>query len=269
MWLVIDDGSTDNTAELIQKYIDENVIEIEYIYQDNMGMTAARNLGYENIKTEINTIIDSDDWMEENAVDLIINYWNANKNDSVAGIIALNRKIDGDLKGTKLPTGVKQCTFTDLHEKYKCNGDKKLIYRSDISKQYPYPKFENEKSFPASYKFRKIDLDYEMLLLEKFVCVVDFNQDGQTFGRIQQYKKCPNGYAYYRNEMMRISNNPRFICKQAVHYISSSKFVGNQKYIRNATKKWYVLLCLPLGILFHLYLKNTTKKSLGYRIKKK
>ncbi len=267
MWLVIDDGSTDNTKKIIQKFIDEGIIEIKYIYHDNMGMTASRNVAYENIKTEINTIIDSDDWLEDGAVKRIIDFWYENKNETIAGIIALNKKTDGDTIGGKLPKGINQCTLTDLHEKYKCKGDKKLIYRSDISKKYPYPRFEGEKVFPASYKFRLIDLEYEMLLMNEAVCIVDINESGLSFNVFEQYAKNANGFAFYRNEMMRISKNPLYIVKEAIHYISSSKFANNEYYIRDASRKVYVILCLPFGLLLHYYIKNTKRKSLRPKIK--
>ena len=261
MWLVVDDGSDDNTKEIIQGYIAEGIIEIEYIYQENQGMTAARNTAYENIYTEICTIIDSDDWMEDGGVEKIINYWKAYGSESVAGIIALNRRTDGDLSARNLPQGIKQCTLFDLHEKYKCKGDKKLIYRTDIAKKYPYPRFEGEKVFPASYKFRLIDLDYEMLLMNDTVCIVDVNESGLSFDILNQYRKNPKGFSFYRNEMMRISNNPLYRIRQAIHYIASSKFSNDSQYIRNASKKLYVLLCLPLGLIFYMYLKKTKRKT--------
>jgi len=266
MWLVIDDGSTDNTKEIIQKFIDENKIEIEYIYHDNMGMTASRNVAYENIKTKINTIIDSDDWLEDDAISKIINFWEKNNNKTVAGIIALNKKTNGNKIGKNLPNNVKQCTFTDLEQKYKCGGDKKFIYRSDISRKYSYPRFENENYFPASYKFSLIDLDYEMLLMNEYVCIVDINETGATFNRVNQYKTCAKGFAFYRNEMMRIWKRPLYIAKSAIHYISASKFAKDKYYIRNASNKKYVILCLPIGLLFHKYLQHTKRKSLKHKI---
>jgi len=266
MWLVVDDGSTDNTKEIIDNFINEGLIEIEYIYHDNIGMVASRNVGYENIKTELNTIIDSDDWLEDNAVEDIIEFWNKHKNKSVAGIIALNRRTDGNKKASSLPNGVKQCTITDLHEKYKCKGDKKFIYRSDISRKFPYPRFEGEKIFPASYKFRLIDLEYEMLLMDKTICVVDVNEEGMSFNVFEQYRTNAKGFTFYRNEMMRISDNPKYIARQAIHYISASKFSKNKNYILNASRKLYVILCLPIGFLLYYYLKHTKLKSLRHKV---
>ena len=83
-WMVIDDGSTDNTRELIEKWITEtNEFPIRYIYQENQGMHGAHNTAYENINTELNVCIDSDDFMPDDAVELIVNFWEENKDHSV------------------------------------------------------------------------------------------------------------------------------------------------------------------------------------------
>lgn len=65
----MDDGSTDNTRELVEGWIKENIIPIRYIYQQNQGMHGAHNTAYENIHTELNTCIDSDDYMPDEAVE--------------------------------------------------------------------------------------------------------------------------------------------------------------------------------------------------------
>ena len=67
IWLVIDDGSTDNTKELIDKWQHEGLVEIEYYYKQNGGMHTARNLAYEKVHTELNTIIDSDENDNDNS----------------------------------------------------------------------------------------------------------------------------------------------------------------------------------------------------------
>ena len=90
-WLIIDDGSTDNTKELIEKWLQEkNDFEIIYIYQENQGMHGAHNTAYENIDTELNVCIDSDDYMPDDAIEKILSFWNVNRNDKLAGIIALD-----------------------------------------------------------------------------------------------------------------------------------------------------------------------------------
>lgn len=262
MWLVVDDGSTDNTKEIIEGFIAENIIDIEYIYQENIGMTGARNTAYDNIKTEINTIIDSDDWLADGAVGKIIEFWNKNKKEGIAGIIALNASPDGKIVGTSLPEEIRITTFSKLFDKYKAKGDKKLIYRSELSKKYPYPVFEGEKFFPASYKFYLLDIDYEMLLMNEPVCIVDYTENSMSFNKLEQYKSCNQGFIFYRNEMMRISKSPKFIIKQAVHYIAECKLSRKKNYIKSCSRKGYAVLCWPIGVMLYFYLCKTKKKMI-------
>lgn len=95
VWLIVDDGSTDNTAELVKDWISkDNGFEIQYIYKENGGMHTAHNVAYRNIHTELNTCIDSDDALSENAVEKIINKWNQVKSRGYAGIIALDANMN-------------------------------------------------------------------------------------------------------------------------------------------------------------------------------
>ena len=266
LWLVIDDGSTDGTNQIIDKFISEKLIEIEYIWHPNKGMHGARNLAYKNVKTELNVIIDSDDWLADGAVTTIIDFWEKNKNENIAGIVALNEDLNGNLIGKRLPN-IQSSTLTELSDKYNFKGDKKLIYRTDLIRLNPYPEFEGEKYFPASYKFRILDLDYKMLLMNEVVCIVDYSENSATLGRVKQYISCSKGFSFYRNEMIRISNNPKFIARQSVHYIATSLFSKDKDFIKKSSKKLYTIALIPLGVLFYFYLKNTKRKSLNFKLK--
>ena len=259
IWLVIDDGSTDNTRELIQNYINENKIEIEYYYKPNGGMHTARNMAYDKAHTEINMIIDSDDWVSDNAIQLIIDFWNKYKRDDIAGIITLNADKSGKIIGTKAPDSLIECHFTDYWNKYHARGDKKLVYRTDLTKQYPYPEFEGEKFYPASYKFIMIDQDYKMLVMNRVTCIVDYNQDSMTFNKYSQYKNCAKGFAHYRNEIIRVSKDNKVIIKEMIHYLAEAKFAGDKNIIKNSSKPLYALACYPIGLIYYYFLKNTKK----------
>lgn len=260
LWLIIDDGSTDNTKCIVEKWISDSIIDIEYYYKDNGGMHTARNLAYDKVNTEINVIIDSDDWMTDDGVEIIVNYWKKNGSEKYYGIITNNIDTKGNLIGTELPKTVLSAKHKDLIEKYKVSGDKKLVLRSDLSKLYPYPEFEGEKFYPASYKFRKLDLNYELLVLNKATCIVDYNDDSMTFDKFAQYHSCAKGFAHYRNEMIRISKSPKFIIKSMIHYIAESKMAGNKHFIKCSAKPCVALACYPAGCALYYYLKNTKKK---------
>src|SRR5690606_8845016 len=148
-WLIVDDGSQDNTRELVQSWISAGLIEITYIYQENRGMLGAHNTAYDNITTELNICIDSDDYLTDEAIENILTLWRENREPSLAGIVGLDASPTGEVIGSRLPEGVKFSNYTELFERYKITGDKKFIFRTDIINEFPrYPVFPGEK-FPA------------------------------------------------------------------------------------------------------------------------
>lgn len=260
VWLIIDDGSTDNTKELVHKWASEGNVEIHYYYKSNGGMHTARNLAYEKVKTVLNVIIDSDDWMTDNAVELIVKFWKKNGTEKYSGIITNNINAKGEMVGSPMPVGLKSCRCHDLFEKYGVKGDKKLVFRSDLTRLYPYPEFPGEKFYPASYKFYLLDQDYEMLIMNEYTCVVDYNENSMTFNKFAQYKSCCNGFSHYRNAMIRLSSSPKYIIKQMIHYIAESKMAKKRSYVLTSAKPLYAIFCFPVGIIYYYYLIRTKKK---------
>ncbi|MEN1957892.1 glycosyltransferase family 2 protein, partial [Luteimonas changyuni] len=131
IWLVVDDGSNDGTRELVAGWQAEGRIEIQYEYKANGGMHTAHNLAYDLIETELNTCIDSDDWMPDDAVQMILSRWGTVSDDpAVAGIVGLDETPDGDIIGTNLPADGTRCTLSGLYAHMHVRGDKKLVYRS-------------------------------------------------------------------------------------------------------------------------------------------
>ena len=122
-WLVIDDGSTDGTAGLVRGWIEENRIPIRYIYKENGGLYTGYNKAYEVIETELNVCIDSDDFMPDNAVELITGYWKEHGSDEYAGITGLDFTLDGKPIGGYFPGDLKECQLMGLCFKKNHFGD--------------------------------------------------------------------------------------------------------------------------------------------------
>ena len=259
IWLIIDDGSTDNTKEIVEKWIQENNISIEYYYKENGGMHTARNLAYERVHTELNTIIDSDDWMAPEAVTNILSFWDENKDERFAGMITLNRDPDGKIIGTEMPKGVKECSYADFWKKYQMKGDKKLVYRSELTKMYPYPEYPNEKFYPASYKFYLIDKDYDILLCNFTTCIVDYNDDSMTRDKYAQYKTCPLGFMHYRREMLKNDTGLNIKIKNMIHYVMENSF-AKIPVDKEILKNPLFYLCFIPGKMFYIFITRTKKK---------
>jgi glycosyltransferase involved in cell wall biosynthesis len=260
IWLIIDDGSTDDTKSLVQTWIDEKEIEIQYVYQENKGMHGAHNTAYEVMETELNVCIDSDDYMPPDAVEKIINFWSAYGSDKVSGIIGLDADPKGQIIGTKLPSNLKRSTLFHLYSKHGVTGDKKLVYRTELTKQFPYPVFQNEKYVGLAYKYFKLDEQYEMLLLNEVLCCVEYMPDGSSMNMFNQYLRNPNGFAFYRKELMKLSIcSLLFKYRQAIHYVSSSFLARNKRFLQESPQKGLTVLAVPFGAILTAFIWSKTR----------
>lgn len=262
VWLIVDDGSTDNTKDLVNMWKEENIIEIIYLFQENQGMHGAHNTAYELIETELNVCIDSDDFMPEHAVEKIITTWNEYGNEKVSGIIGLDSHTDGKIIGSKLPNDLESSTLFDLYYKYGVKGDKKLVYRSELTRLYPYPLFQGEKYVGLAYKYYKLDQDFKMLLLNEILCCVEYLPDGSSLNMFNQYRRNPKGFSFYRKELMKLKFTSRsFKFRQAIHYVSSNLMLNNWRFLINSPHKLLTTLAFPLGLLVFLYITAKTRTS--------
>lgn len=258
-WLVIDDGSTDGTRELVEGWQEEKKIPITYFYQENQGMHGAHNTAYRLIKTELNTCIDSDDYMPDDAVEKIVSFWKQQGNREVAGIIALNVDFKGKLIGIRLPEGVKRITVGGFYN-HGGRGDKKLIYRTEVINSYPeYPLFKGEKYVSLGYKYELIDQDYELLILNEPVCCVNYQPDGSTMNMFRQYIRNPQGFAFIRKQSMVLAPTAKRRFMEAIHYVSSSIMLRNRRFIQESPCPWLVISAIPFGILWYAFIRYKTR----------
>lgn len=259
IWMVIDDGSTDNTAELVLKWKENSEFEIIYIYQQNQGMHGAHNTAYQNITTELNVCIDSDDYMPEDAIELISNFWRNNGSDKYAGIIGLDVDLNQQIIGSEFPNNLKETTLTDFYANGG-KGDKKLVYRTEVIKKYPeYPIFDNEKYVGLAYKYMLIDQNYTLLTINKPLVVVEYQQDGSSNNMLRQYWNNPKGFAFYRKTEMVLTPTLKRRFMSCIHYVSSSIISKNKNFIKESPKKLLTILSILPGFGLFLYIKFKIK----------
>lgn len=250
-WLVIDDGSTDNTRELVESWIAEGKIPIRYIYQENQGMHGAHNTAYRNIQTELNTCIDSDDFMPNDAVEKIVRFWQEKGTDKYAGIVGLDQTEDGAIIGSKFPDGMSETTLQGYYAKGG-TGDKKLVYRTDVINMYPeYPLFEGERYVGLAYKYMLIDQDYTLLTLNEPLVTVEYQLDGSSYNMYKQYWRNPNGFSFFRKTEMVCAPTLKRRFISCVHYVASSIIAGNKKFLKESPKKLLTFCAIPFGIIWY------------------
>jgi len=265
-WIIVDDGSGDNTSAQVEIWKEEARIEIQYYYQKNKGKLAAQILALNYIDTELFTCIDSDDYLPADGIEKILKFWKANRKSNSAGIIGLDAYEDGSVAGEKLPD-TKESTYSELVDHYKIKGDKKYIFDTEIYKKYlPYPYFENEIFHEVSWIFTLIDQDYKFLLSNEIYCIIEYQQDGLSNGLYKRYKDSPNSFIEYRKVKMKYGINKKIVLKNSVHYISSCLFAKKWNFFKGSPNKLYTLIAIPFGIALNIYINHKVKQN-THRIK--
>lgn len=257
IWLIVDDGSRDNTAELVRQWqARDNGFEIRYVYKENGGMHTAHNTAYEHIDTELNTCIDSDDKLAPGAVEKILAKWDRVKDRGYAGIIGLDADFNGKVIGKGFPAGMTETTVIGYYAAGG-SGDKKLVYRTEIINRYPpYPVFEGEKYVALSYKYRLIDQTYKMAVLDEVLCNVEYQPDGSSGTMWKQYLNNPKGWMFWRKVQMQYPDSTKRLVINCIHYCSSSIIAGEKHFVRESPRKLLTILCAPMGAVLSLYVKK-------------
>ncbi|MBZ9777709.1 glycosyltransferase family 2 protein [Psychroflexus sp. CAK8W] len=258
-WLVLDDGSTDNTRELVQSWIDDNKIDITYYFHENKGKQETVNRAHTMITTELNTCLDSDDYFLNDAVEVILNEWSKIDSKKIAGIVGLDIYSDKNIVGSKFPDNIEFLRFSDF-KKYKIYGDKKFIFKTDIIRNYKYPTIKKEK-FPApGYIYRLIDQNYLLKLINEPLCVVEYLEDGISKNKFNQLRKNPNSFIFYRRERIRLANNKTDLLKNYFHLIYSCFYAKVNPFNINAPSL-IILAVFPFSLAYFVYLELSKKKG--------
>lgn len=262
IWLIVDDGSRDKTAELVRRWQEkDNGFEIRYVYKENGGMHTAHNTAYAHIDTELNTCIDSDDALAPGAVEKILEKWDQVKHLGYAGIIGLDADFDGKVIGKGFPEGMTETTVIGYYAAGGF-GDKKLVYRTDIINQYPpYPVFEGEKYVSLSYKYRLIDQTYKMAVLDEILCNVEYQPDGSSGTMWKQYLQNPRGWMFWRKVRMQYPESAKRLVVDCVHYCASAFLARNGRFLAESPRKLLTICCAPAGWALSLLIKRKAGKK--------
>ena len=252
IWLIVDDGSTDNTFELVQKWKKENHINIEYIYQENGGKYRAVNKGIQNCKTQYFGFLDSDDYYINTTIEYFLNaFCKIEHNDRVAGVLARRGFVDGTYVGTELDFQEKICNYDFLVRRYNFRGDTCRAYKLSVLKNYMYPEI-NDRFILESVMLSAIDQKYDLYIINSIFSITDYLPDGYSRNVYKLYNDNPLGYAL---GLAQVTIAKRGILRKISFTIRFTVWCKKKK-IKNAltlvkNKNLYLLL-YPISMIFYL-----------------
>lgn len=264
IWMIIDDGSTDNTRTLVEGWLKEPLdFEIVYYYKENGGLHTAYNEAIAHIETELCVCIDSDDFMPDNAVERILEFWAAHGSDRVAGIVGVDHDLNDRIIGDPLPDQKTVNLIDLLVGRYPIvNGDRTNVVRTELYKKYaPMKVFPGEKNFNPHYLHLQISQEYDFLVLNENLRFVDYQPGGMSASMWKQYRSSPRSFAETRKLYLSFPNTGfKFRFRHCVHYVSSSVLAGNRRFLVESPVKGLTLLAMPLGVLLAAVTCYKTRK---------
>lgn len=260
-WVIVDDGSTDNTKSLIEKWKKENKVKIEYIYQENQGRFMAFNTGKEHFEGELLITLDSDDYLLKEALNKVNNYWNnIPDKENISGIIAYFEGADKKVIGSKFPERIKIEKSYVLYDKYKMSGDKFMIFKISLLKNYSYKVYLGERFCGDATLFNKINDMYPMYIVREKFCHREYQKDSITNNLLKYHMSSPNGMRdHYLDCIYHEKYDKEKILKHTLGFVTYS-FLTNKsiKNILSLTNR--KLLTISLLLPAYIYMKYLIKK---------
>lgn len=180
VWVVVDDGSTDNTAITIQNFIKEDIIPIIYIYKKNGGKHTAINLGVDNINTLLTIIVDSDDCLLPYATQIIEDSFYKYKNFENIAFFAFQRCNKDGNKLVELASQETKGNYIDLRIKGRVYGDMAEVFYTKVLIENKFPTFPNEKFLSEDVLWIEISKQYDAVFIDESIYECEYLEDGLT-----------------------------------------------------------------------------------------
>lgn len=219
-WIVVDDGSTDNTRQLVASWIDEAKFPLRYFYQPNAGKHIAINKGVKEAKGDLFFIVDSDDRLADNAVECYLEIFKDVKDDTrYAGISAIRINPNGDKIGSPMPFEQLDCTILDFGMKYKIDGDMAEAYKTEVLRQFPFPQFDGERFITEAVVWIKIAQQALLIrYVNKPLYICEYRADGLSASITRKRIESPKGCMLFYSSLQKARIPFFYKCRAAVNY---------------------------------------------------
>lgn len=234
-WIIMNDGSTDNTKEKIKSFINEKKLEIKYFEQSNSGKMAAINYIVGYATGELLVECDSDDEFSDDAFDNIEEAYKETKGrNDLYGLCFLKYDLNRKNIGSQFKND--ETTMFDLYFKEEEKGEKAIVFFTEIRKKYTYKIENNEKFSTEARMYHEMDLTYKMKCYNKPIMICDYKEDGYTKNIMKIFKNNPYGhFEYFKEILQRDMKGVKFKKRLYVikHYILFATLIHKTKILED------------------------------------
>lgn len=250
-WLIVDDGSTDDTEALVQEMMGDGSLLIRYIKKSNGGVHTAHNAAIKNASGKLFLRLDSDDACVPHALATLLEKWleiPENLRDSYSGASCLCMQPSGELVGDTYPADEWDSDYAVLGS---LHGEKWGFHRVDVLREHPFPEFANERFCPEGLVWARLHDKYKTRCFNIPLRIYFDSNDSISGSMTRMRYQASQGVAlYYREQMNRFGIFQAF--RHAINYVRFSPANGGViEALKSASRLWLVVAALPFGLVLH------------------
>lgn len=244
-WIIVNDGSTDNLDELVEKWMNDSSRDFEIIYlkEKNEGKQVSINKGVLKARGELFFIVDSDDHLTNNAVEIILERSLTISKDKFAGLAFCRGYDKNTIIGETFNGFSKDATSLE-RRKFNIMGDKAEVFYTDILKKYPFPQFPDENFVTEATVWYKIANDnYKIRWYQDIIYICNYLEDGLTADKklgARNFK----GYTFSTKEILKYNLSLIDKTKMLGSYVNAGRInkVSYKKLSDNVDAKLYFVI---------------------------
>lgn len=255
--LVVDDGSTDDTADVIENWRRDSTLALRYLRQENQGKHVAHNTAVAHARGELFITLDSDDSLVSDAVEKIRYWWDSiptEQRPGFAGVAGLCLNEDGSISGEPYPQEPLDASYLEIHRRCKMNGERREALRVDVLRRYPYPVFRGERHVRPTLILRRMGHELRLRFTNAVLEINRHAPDGISANRFRYRMRNPCGLHCFFLEEITLHDawTPRATLRRYhKEYVRFALHcgLGFRAQWREVTDKGLWLLALPAGTL--------------------
>lgn len=266
VWLIIDDGSSDETISVVQRWTNtpapkgeegRGLFPIKYVYKENGGKHTALNLAFQTVETELMFIVDSDDMLTPDAIATIYADWNSVKDKRLCGVGYLRGYSEEKVIGDQYPKDGAIDSFINVRYNQGVDGDKAEVWVTEYLRNFQYPETPGERFISESVAWIYLAREHDMLFRNQIVYITEYLEGGLSDEGRRLRFQCPVNMAFGSLETMSHHFSWKIRIKETLLYIVYSKF-GSKNYweMLKCPYKGLVTVCYLPGLLLYEYWKK-------------